>query len=78
MKPLHIPGGLHCPRAKVKIERRHRTLADGWTFSRLCTSETERRDALPGWLHIDNHHRHHSAIRATPTSRLNNLPGHHN
>ena len=65
------------PQTNGKIERFHRTLADGWAYARFYTSETERRDALPGWLHFYNHHRHHSAIRATPISRLNNLPGHH-
>ncbi|MYM20020.1 IS481 family transposase, partial [Brevibacterium sp. 5221] len=42
------------------------------------SSETERRGELPGWLHVYNHHRVHSAIGAPPISRLNNLPGHHN
>ncbi|MFK4761549.1 IS481 family transposase, partial [Microbacterium sp. ZW T5_45] len=41
-------------------------------------SETERRAALPAWMHFYNHHRRHSAIGAPPISRLNNLPGHHN
>ncbi|MGU3646705.1 IS481 family transposase, partial [Microbacterium sp. C23T] len=40
-------------------------------------SDTERRNALPDWLHFYNHHRQHSAIGAAPISRLNNLPGHH-
>ncbi len=40
------------------------------------TQKTERRAALPAWLHFYNHHRIHSAIGGTPTSRLNNLPGH--
>ena len=39
--------------------------------------KTERRAALPGWIHFYNHHRIHSAIGGTPISRLNNLPGHH-
>ncbi|HWL78754.1 MAG TPA: IS481 family transposase, partial [Microbacterium sp.] len=46
--------------------------------ARFYTSETERRAALPGWLHFYNHHRIHSAIGGPPISRLNNLPGHHN
>ena len=65
------------PQTNGKIERFHRTLADGWAYARFYPSETERRDALPGWLHFYNHHRHHSAIGAPPISRLNNLPGHH-
>ena len=66
------------PQTNGKIERFHRTLADGWAYARFYSSDTERRAALPGWLHFYNHHRHHSAIGAAPISRLNNLPGHHN
>ena len=65
------------PQTNGKIERFHRTLADGWAYARFYESETQRRAALPGWLHFYNHHRHHSAIGAPPISRLNNLPGHH-
>ena len=65
------------PQTNGKIERFHRTLADGWAYARLYTSEVERRQALPGWMHFYNHHRRHSAIGAVPISRLNNLPGHH-
>ncbi|MFV4914311.1 IS481 family transposase, partial [Microbacterium lacticum] len=52
-------------------------LADGWAYARFYGSESERRAALPAWLHTYNHHRHHSAVGAAPISRLNNLPGHH-
>jgi transposase InsO family protein len=65
------------PQTNGKIERFHRTLADGWAYARFYSSETERRDALPGWLHAYNHHRTHSAIGGPPMSRINNLPGHH-
>ena len=65
------------PQTNGKIERFHRTLADGWAYARFYGSETERRAALPGWIHFYNHHRIHSAIGGTPFSRLNNLPGHH-
>jgi transposase InsO family protein len=66
------------PQTNGKIERFHRTLADGWAYARLWDSETSRRQALPGWLHTYNHHRPHSAIGGhPPISRLTNLPGHH-
>jgi transposase InsO family protein len=65
------------PQTNGKIERFHRTLADGWAYARMYTSETERRSALPGWIHFYNHHRPHSAIGSAPISRLNNLPGQH-
>jgi len=66
------------PQTNGKIERFHRTLADGWAYARFYDSDTERREALPGWLHFYNHHRIHSAIGGVPMGRLNNLPGHHN
>ena len=65
------------PQTNGKIERFHRTLADGWAYARHYESDTERRTALPGWIHFYNHHRIHSAIGGTPFSRLNNLSGHH-
>ena len=66
------------PQTNGKIERFHRTLADGWAYARHYTSETQRRTALPGWLHFYNHHRPHSAIGGQPPiTRLTNLPGHH-
>ena len=66
------------PQTNGKIERFHRTLADDWAYARFYTSETQRRTALPGWLHFYNHHRPHSAIAGQPPiTRLTNLPGHH-
>ena len=64
------------PQTNGKVERFHRTLAAGWAFQRLYLSESARRKALPAWLHEYNHHRLHTAIgKATPISRLTNLPG---
>jgi transposase InsO family protein len=66
------------PQTNGKIERFHRTLADGWAYRRLYTSEAQRRAALPTWLHFYNHHRAHSAIGGRPpVTRLTNVPGHH-
>jgi transposase InsO family protein len=65
------------PQTNGKIERFHRTLADGWAYARRYESESERRAQLPGWLRFYNHHRVHSAVGGAPISRLNNLPGHH-
>ncbi len=66
------------PQTNGKIERFHRTLADGWAYAQFYASEAERRAALPGWLHFYNHHRAHSAIGGRPpVTRLTNLPGHH-
>jgi transposase InsO family protein len=45
------------PQTNGKIERFHRTLTQGWAFRRLYTGESQRRKALPGWIHEYNHHR---------------------
>jgi transposase InsO family protein len=39
------------PQTNGKIERFHRTMADGWAHARHYQSETERRQALAGWVH---------------------------
>jgi transposase InsO family protein len=66
------------PQTNGKIERFHRTLADGWAFKRFYSSEAERRSAMPAWLHEYNHHRLHTAIgNVPPITRLTNLAGHH-
>jgi len=66
------------PQTNGKIERFHRTLADGWAYARLYQSSNERNAALPSWLHSYNHHRAHSALGGQPpVTRLTNLPRHH-
>jgi transposase InsO family protein len=66
------------PQTNGKIERFHRTLADGWAYARFYESTDHRNAALPDWLHFYNHHRAHSAIGGKPPiTRLTNLPGHH-
>ena len=66
------------PQTNGKIERFHRTLAEGWAFKKFYNSESARLAALPAWVHEYNHHRPHSAIgKATPITRLDNLAGHH-
>lgn len=67
------------PQTNGKIERFHRTLADGWAFSKHYNSESARRAAPPAWLHFYNHHRPHTAIGKVPSiNRIsNNLTGHH-
>jgi transposase InsO family protein len=64
------------PQTNGKIERFHRTLANGWAFARMFPTEHARRRALPAWLHEYNHHRPHTAIgNHPPITRLTNLPG---
>jgi transposase InsO family protein len=64
------------PQTNGKVERFHRTLADGWAYSRLYASESARRNALPAWVHHYNHHRPHTAIgKVPPVTRLTNVSG---
>ena len=66
------------PQTNGKIERFHRTMAEGWAFKKFYNSESARLAALPAWIHFYNHHRPHSAIgKAAPITRLDNLAGHH-
>jgi transposase InsO family protein len=67
------------PQTNGKIERFHRTMADGWAYSKHYASESARRAALPAWLHFYNHHRPHTAIgKVPPINRIsNNLAGHY-
>ena len=63
------------PQTNGKIERFHKTLADGWAYARCYASEQERRDALADWIHFYNHHRPHSACaNKPPITRLTNVP----
>jgi transposase InsO family protein len=64
------------PQTNGKVERFHRTMADGWAFARHYGSESARRNALPAWIHHYNHHRPHTAIgKVPPATRLTNLAG---
>ena len=66
------------PQTNGKIERFHRTMADRWAFRRFYSSESQRRKALPAFLHEYNHHRPHTALGGQPPiTRLTNLSGQH-
>ncbi|MFG2030501.1 IS481 family transposase [Streptomyces sp. NPDC048825] len=64
------------PQTNGKVERFNRTLLDEWAYLRPYTSNTERTDALPDFLHTYNHHRCHTALGGQPPiSRVNNAAG---
>jgi transposase InsO family protein len=64
------------PQTNGKVERYNRTLLEEWAYARPYRSETERRSALPRWLHTYNHHRGHTALDGRPpASRVPNLTG---
>ena len=64
------------PQTNGKVERFHRTLADEWAYAQLCTSDAQRSQQFPIWLHTYNHHRGHTALGGQPpASRVPNLSG---
>ncbi|MFB4320727.1 IS481 family transposase, partial [Actinomadura sp. 21ATH] len=64
------------PQTNGKVERYNRTLLDEWAYHQPYASETQRRRALPRWLHTYNHHRGHTALGGQPpASRVPNLTG---
>jgi len=64
------------PQTNGKVERFHRTLADEWAYAQPYQTETQRRAALPDWLHTYNNHRAHTALSGhPPASRVPNLSG---
>lgn len=64
------------PQTNGKVERYNRTLLDEWAYDRPYDSETQRRAALPAWLHYYNHHRAHTALAGQPpANRVPNLSG---
>ena len=63
------------PQTNGKAERFNRTLLNEWAYARPYRSEAARTRALDAWLHLYNHHRHHTAIGGPPVTRVNNLAG---
>ena len=62
------------PQTNGKIERFHRTLADGWAYARLYDSEADTPSSTARWVHSYNHHRLHSALGGTATDQPTEQP----
>jgi transposase InsO family protein len=58
------------PQTNGKVERFHRTLADGWAYAQLYRSGAERSNEFTTWLHTYNHHRGHTALGGQPPAYL--------
>jgi transposase InsO family protein len=68
------------PQTNGKAERFNRTLLEERAYARPFSSGDDRAAALPGWLHIYNHHRTHTALGGQPPisrTTVNNLMGHY-
>jgi transposase InsO family protein len=65
------------PQTNGKAERFNRTLLSEWGYARPWTSEGQRTRGLAKWLHLYNHHRHHTAIGGPPVGRVGNVSGHY-
>jgi transposase InsO family protein len=65
------------PQTNGKVERFNRTLQAEWAYAQPWRSDGQRTRALARWLHLYNHHRHHTAIDGPPISRVSNLSGHY-
>ncbi|GLW70222.1 IS481 family transposase [Kitasatospora phosalacinea] len=64
------------PQTNGKVERFNRTLLDEWAYQRPYTSNQERSEALPDFLHRYNYHRCHTALAGQPPiTRVNNARG---
>ncbi|WP_410632916.1 IS481 family transposase [Amycolatopsis sp. cmx-4-83] len=64
------------PQTNGKVERFNRTLLEEWAYAQPYRTDTQRRLALPHWLHTYNHHRGHTALGGKPpASRVPNLSG---
>ena len=72
---VHTRTKPYSPQTNGKVERYNRTLLNEWAYARPYRSEAARTRALATWLHLYNHHRHHTAVGGPPVSRVNNLVG---
>lgn len=67
----HIRIRPHCPWQNGKVERYNRTLQTEWAYKQIFTSNHQRTQALPKWLHNYNHNRKHGSLgRKPPISRV--------
>jgi transposase InsO family protein len=74
----HLRTRPYRPCTNGKVERFNLTLKQEWAWAQPYTSNTDRSNALPGFLHRYNWHRQHQALNGeVPMAQLHNLPGNH-
>ena len=72
----HVRIAPYRPQTTGKVERFNRILLEEWAYCRPYSDNQARLDLLPGWLHLYNHHRSHTALGGLPPiARVNNVPG---
>jgi transposase InsO family protein len=76
MGARHVRIAPYHPQTNGKVERFNRILLEEWAYCRPYSDNQARLDLLPGWLHMYNHHRSHTALGGLPPiARVNNVPG---
>jgi len=71
----HLRTRPYRPQTNGKAERFIRTMLNGWAYSAIYRSSSERTAALDGWLWHYNHRRRHSALGHQPPISRTNLLG---
>jgi transposase InsO family protein len=74
LRVRHLRTRPYRPRTNGKAERFIRTLLGGWAYGAFYASNTERAQALDGWLWTYNHRRPHGSLsHKPPIARLREL-----
>lgn len=66
----HLRTRPYRPQTNGKAERWNQTLLREWAYDRPYTSNQQRLNSLPAWIHDYNWHRLHTEIGGAPASRL--------
>ncbi len=66
----HLRTRPYRPQTNGKAERFNLTLRDEWAYQTLWTTNQQRLDSLPAWLHHYNYPRLHTGIGSHPANRL--------
>jgi transposase InsO family protein len=74
----HVRTRPYRPQTNGKVERFNHTINAEWAYAAPFTSNHQRLQTLPAWLHAYNYHRPHTALGGgSPMDLMNNVPGNH-